>query len=446
MQTSVFYNDNSQIGLSFAEKFSDICLIHSSQNGYTEVYKALRMGKWHVLKRLTPYEASNPRFQQLLAKEFEIGFHLNHPFVVQTIGFELVDDLGMCIVMEYVDGMKWGDFFAKEEISISETSRILREFCDAMSYIHSHQIVHRDIKPENILITRDGHHPKLLDFGFGDGDVFAVAKEPAGTVGYSSPEQQLPGEIDNRSDIYSFGVLVLGLPKVSRKLRRIAQRCKEADPGKRFKNAQEIKQALLPLQSIKTLLGVLSVLVVLVSVGWLLSYGSQKREMKAMIEKSRVQQTQIDTLSRTLKKQNANIVQLDSLVIDQDGVMGLQVEQIKRLRDRLDSMKVVNASISQELTALDNMNVNLKKACDELEDRARSHFHKVLDGKKSVSIDCVKQVYSEQVREENISKVIKKYDLEFKNSGLDIRGRFRDIWYNALYEVDKKVDNDSNQK
>lgn len=188
MQTSAFYQNNGVNQSPFSDEFTDITLIHSSENGYSEVYKAQRMGKWYVLKRLISGMESNLRFQQLLAKEFEIGFRLNHPFVVQTTSYEQVEGLGLCIVQEYVDGESWRDFFSTTKVSKNEVYRILSELCDAIGYIHSHGIVHRDIKPENILITRDGHHPKLIDFGFADCADYAIAKEPAGTLGYASPE------------------------------------------------------------------------------------------------------------------------------------------------------------------------------------------------------------------------------------------------------------------
>ena len=104
MQTSAFYQNNGVNQSPFSDEFTDITLIHSSENGYSEVYKAQRMGKWYVLKRLISGMESNLRFQQLLANEFEIGFRLNHPFVVQTTSYEQVEGLGLCIVQEYVDG------------------------------------------------------------------------------------------------------------------------------------------------------------------------------------------------------------------------------------------------------------------------------------------------------------------------------------------------------
>ena len=56
-------------------------------------------------------------------------------------------------------------------------------------YIHAKQIVHRDLKPSNIMITHNGNHVKLIDFGLSDNDDFALLKQPAGTPGYISPEQ-----------------------------------------------------------------------------------------------------------------------------------------------------------------------------------------------------------------------------------------------------------------
>ena len=60
---------------------------------------------------------------------------------------------------------------------------------DALEYIHGKQTAHRDLKPSNIMITRNGQHVKLIDFGLSDTDDYAVYKQPAGTEGYISPEQ-----------------------------------------------------------------------------------------------------------------------------------------------------------------------------------------------------------------------------------------------------------------
>ena len=229
---------------NIANQFSNFELIHNSKNGYSELYKAKRYGKWYVIKSLTDKEKDNPRYQSLLEKEFDIAIHLSHQNVVQTVSLEDIPQLGLCIVQEFIDGMTWNDFFSKNNISKKETFRILGELCDALTYIHNKQIVHRDIKPNNILITRDGHHVKLIDFGLADKDDFDILKEPAGTTAFASPEQQKRNKIDNRSDIYALGKIIQDIPYQSFKIKRITKKCLEENPEKRFSSALEVKKKL----------------------------------------------------------------------------------------------------------------------------------------------------------------------------------------------------------
>ena len=230
--------------INIANQFSNFELIHNSKNGYSELYKAKRYGKWYVLKRLTDKEKDNPRYQSLLEKEFDIAIQLSHQNVVQTVTFEDIPQLGICIVQEFIDGVTWNDFFSKNNISKKETFRILGELCDALTYIHNKQIVHRDIKPNNILITRDGHHVKLIDFGLADKDDFDILKEPAGTAAFASPEQQKRNKIDNRSDIYALGKIIQDISYQSFKIKRITKKCLEENPEKRFSSALEVKKKL----------------------------------------------------------------------------------------------------------------------------------------------------------------------------------------------------------
>ena len=229
---------------NIANQFSNFGLIHSSKNGYSELHKAKRYGKWYVIKSLTDKEKDNPRYQSLLEKEFDIAIQLSHQNVVQTVTFEDIPQLGICIVQEFIDGVTWNDFFSKNNISKKENFRILGELCDALAYIHNKQIVHRDIKPNNILITRDGHHVKLIDFGLADKDDFDILKEPAGTAAFASPEQQKRNKIDNRSDIYALGKIIQDVSYQSLKIRKIIKKCLEENPEKRFRSALDVKKKL----------------------------------------------------------------------------------------------------------------------------------------------------------------------------------------------------------
>lgn len=428
MQTSAFYQNNGVNQSPFSDEFTDITFIHSSENGYSEVYKAQRMGKWYVLKRLISGMESNLRFQQLLAKEFEIGFRLNHPFVVQTTSYEQVEGLGLCIVQEYVDGECWHDFFSTTKVSKNEVYRILSELCDAIGYIHSHQIVHRDIKPENILITRDGHHPKLIDFGFADCADYAIAKEPAGTLGYASPEQQLPGGIDNRSDIYSMGILILGLPKVWRRLRRVAQRCKADDPEKRFDNAYQIKACLKPLRGVKVVMAVLALVMALMALGWIVSYVSQKKKMDAVQEQSVNQQHQIDSLNGTVVKQTLNVKQLNDQIIEQQDRIIRQVKEIKSLDEELRAVKRGHEAVATDVANQNEVKDALKQAKAEITEIVKN-LYKKYDGSTT---EGLKEIYSPDRTEKAIKQMIDKYKLEKLYIGTDVYMELYSTWMFAL--------------
>ena len=144
----------------FSQRFENVTLLgNSSPGSHCVLYKAMRRGKWFVLKTLKPCCAADPLFRRLLVKEFEIGYGLSHPNVAQTLGMEEVPDLGPCIVMEYVDGLTLRECIAGNLLTPGESvGQIVSETCSALAYIHKHQVVHRDLKPENILITANGNH------------------------------------------------------------------------------------------------------------------------------------------------------------------------------------------------------------------------------------------------------------------------------------------------
>ena len=294
--------------INIANQFSNFELIHNSKNGYSELYKANRYGKWYVLKRLTDKEKDNPRYQSLLEKEFDIAIQLSHQNVVQTVTFEDIPQLGICIVQEFIDGVTWNDFFSKNNISKKETFRILGELCDALTYIHNKQIVHRDIKPNNILITRDGHHVKLIDFGLADKDDFDILKEPAGTAAFASPEQQKRNKIDNRSDIYALGKIIQDVSYQSLKIRKIIKKCLEENPEKRFRSALDVKKKLNSKTNI--IIVVITLLITIFAILFFTlaasqsSYDSLRKEMITLENENLKIKSESDSIKIVLKKQN----------------------------------------------------------------------------------------------------------------------------------------------
>ena len=115
--------------------------------------------------------------------------------------------------MEYVDGYSLRTKIDKGASDIDEVLDITKQICEGLTKAHQADIVHRDIKPENILIDNDGR-AKILDFGLAKlKGVSKLTKETStlGTIHYMSPEQLQGKEVDNRSDIWSLGVVLYEL-------------------------------------------------------------------------------------------------------------------------------------------------------------------------------------------------------------------------------------------
>lgn len=200
------YLTNSFEGIDY--HFTNIEVIMCTEHNI--LAKAKRYGRWWMLKAIKAEEAQQTVFQQMLRKELEIMMQLQHPHIIQTTGMEFVETLGMCIVMEYVDGMRLDEWLSTQPAK-DKRLRLVTELLKAIEYVHLTGIVHRDLKPSNIMVTRNGENIKLIDFGLADNDHMAILKQPAGTPKYMSPEQVSNSIPDIRNDIYSLGIILQSL-------------------------------------------------------------------------------------------------------------------------------------------------------------------------------------------------------------------------------------------
>lgn len=218
-----------------SDKFTDFAELPSK--GHCLLMKAQRYGIWNVLKGLKPEYIANQQFVQMLTKEYTLMVGLNHPNIVRTYGHENVPELGECIIMEYVDGRTLADF-VRENPTIAQRRQVAEELLDALAYCHKKQIVHQDLKPSNILITHDGDHVKIIDFGLSDSHEWAILKEPAFTKAYAAPEQLAGEEVDNRTDIYAFGIILRQMfPK---RYGSVIRKCLQPRREKRYSSAERI--------------------------------------------------------------------------------------------------------------------------------------------------------------------------------------------------------------
>ena len=204
-----------------------------SREGYCDLFKAKRYGRWYLLKCLKEKEATYPVYQQMFRKEFEISVALQHQSVVQVTGLETVKlpdgRTALCIISEWIDGVTLSEYLkgtsGSSEPSVNERRRVAEELAEAVAYIHSQQVVHRDLKPSNIMITNNGNYVKVIDFGLADTSSHAILKQPAGTMRYMAPEQMQTSMADVRNDIYSLGVILQEMNLGGGKYRRVVERC-----------------------------------------------------------------------------------------------------------------------------------------------------------------------------------------------------------------------------
>jgi len=279
--------------INISAQFTEIELLHASTNGYSEVYRAKRFGKWHVLKCLSKDAQQLPTYQTLLEKEFAIAYSISHPNAVRTLGLEKVEGLGLCIILEYIDGE-----FPKH---LNRQQAI--ELCQVVGYWHHEGIIHRDIKPENILIAKDSGKVYLLDFGLADRFDFAVLKGAAGTSNYAAPEQLEQGAINPLTDIYGIGVVLSQLSS----FRWIARRCMQRNPKRRYQSVEAIIRRL-KFRWWKVVLGILCGIVLFGLVYSMNTLNMDKQEMEL---KNRADSLKIDSLTNKIGILNTTIGEME---------------------------------------------------------------------------------------------------------------------------------------
>ena len=191
------------------------------EGGFGAVYRAVHplIGKAAAIKVLGWDFSSNPEMVSRFIAEARAVNQIQHRNIIDVFAFGRTADGRQYYVMELLKGQSLDEHVkAKGSLSLEEAMPILRGVARALGAAHQGGIAHRDLKPENVYLVFDedgGVLPKLIDFGIAkllgdDGSAGHKTRTgtPMGTPYYMSPEQCRGKNVDHRTDIYSFGVLV----------------------------------------------------------------------------------------------------------------------------------------------------------------------------------------------------------------------------------------------
>ncbi len=268
-------------GSIFAERYQIVEEL--GKGGMGKVYRALdkQLNEEVALKLIKPEIGSDKRTVERFSNELKLARKIAHKNVGRM--YELMEDKGTrFITMEYVSGQDLRGLIRQSgQLAIGTTINIAKQVCEGLAEAHNLGVVHRDLKPSNVMIDKVGN-VRIMDFGIArsvEGKGITGPGVMIGTPEYMSPEQVEGKETDQRSDIYSLGVILYEMvtgrvpfegdtaltiavkhkteePKdprelntqLSEDLSRVILKCLDKDKDKRYQSAGEVRSELTNIE------------------------------------------------------------------------------------------------------------------------------------------------------------------------------------------------------
>ncbi len=212
-----------QIGSIVAERFRLVKLLGEGSVGEVYLGEHNVLGRRYAIKLLKEQFRTDANLMERFRREALVASRLDHPNIVYISDFGSTADGRFYLAMEYIEGRSLDELIDELHPNVPALRRavtILTQVASALEAAHTAGIVHRDLKPENIMLRQKSsgeEEIKVLDFGLAkimvDTGVFQLTAvgEIFGTPMFMSPEQARGEKVDERTDIYSFGVLAFEL-------------------------------------------------------------------------------------------------------------------------------------------------------------------------------------------------------------------------------------------
>src|SRR6185312_4590840 len=205
--------------------YTILCPLGSGGMGQIYLAEDAKLRRKIALKFISPQFASDPQRVRRFEQEALAASALNHPNICVIHELGITDSGRHFIAMEYIQGTTLRQQLSDGPLSVSKALNIAVQVATALSSAHASRIVHRDIKPENIMLRPDGY-VKVLDFGLAKLTEKTSESKTAGseidtklrghtrpgtvlgTVDYMSPEQARGQTVDQRTDVFSLGIVL----------------------------------------------------------------------------------------------------------------------------------------------------------------------------------------------------------------------------------------------
>lgn len=261
------------------------------EGGMSVVYKAKDklLNRFVAIKILKPQFINDSKFIDSFRRESQAAASMSHPNIVNIYDVGREGNIHY-IVMELIEGRTLSDYIKEQgPMSYPKVIALSKQIAAALAFAHKNHIIHRDVKPHNVMITPNGT-AKITDFGIAKAvNAATIVDNTEGIIGsvhYFSPEQARGGYVDEKSDIYSLGIvmyemltgrvpfdgdnpvnialmhingemippskLVLGVPPA---LEHIILKCTDKYPVNRYASAEELIEALNNLEFVGSVVG-----------------------------------------------------------------------------------------------------------------------------------------------------------------------------------------------